>query len=68
MRNLTRREQEVLLFIESYRVKTGVFPSFEEISQQLKLRSNNLAAYYVQALKDKRYLQRVPVSAFAVAH
>ena len=50
---LTKRQKEVLDFVESYSQKKGYSPSFEEIRKRLKLASVSTAHYYISKLKKQ---------------
>lgn len=62
MINLTRREQEVLDYINSYHSKRGFFPTSREINDQFNFRSYKLAAYYLRVLREKKCLKKLKVA------
>jgi repressor LexA len=55
---LTRRQKDVLDFIDSYQVKNGYNPSYEEIAHGLKLSSIATVHKHISALAKKNYLSR----------
>jgi len=56
---LTKRQKEVLDFIEGYSQKRGYSPSFEEIRKRLKLASVSTINFHVSKLKDGGYLGKI---------
>lgn len=55
---LTKRQKQVLDFINNYIAKRDYAPSLEEIKKHLRLSSVSTAHYHVQALQDMGYLQK----------
>jgi repressor LexA len=55
---LTRRQKDVLDFIDSYQVENGYNPSYEEIAHGLKLSSIATVHKHISALAKKNYLSR----------
>lgn len=55
---ITKRQKQVLDFINSYSKKCGFAPSLEEIKKQLKLRSVSTIHQHIGALEAKGYLQK----------
>jgi len=55
---LTRRQKDVLDFIDSYQVENGYNPSYEEIANGLKLSSIATVHKHISALAKKNYLSR----------
>jgi repressor LexA len=55
---LTRRQKEVLDFIESFVRENGYSPSYEEIAQGLKLASLATVHKHLSALETKHYVRR----------
>ena len=53
---LTKRQKEVLDFVESYSQKKGYAPSFEEIRKRLKLASVSTIHFHISKLKEGGYL------------
>lgn len=55
---LTRRQKDILDFVQSYEKKKGVAPSLKEIGQHFSLSSLSTIHHHVKALKDKGYLYK----------
>jgi repressor LexA len=55
---LTRRQKEVLDFIEGFVRENGYSPSYEEIAQGLKLASLATVHKHLSALETKHYVRR----------
>ena len=55
---VTKRQQQVLDFIEKYQEKNKYSPSLEEIQRKFKLASVSTAHYYIKQLKNKGYLSK----------
>jgi repressor LexA len=55
---LTRRQKDVVDFIDSFIRQHGYSPSFEEIAEALGLASLATVHKHIQALEAKRYLHR----------
>jgi len=55
---LTRRQKDVLDFIDNYQVQNGYNPSYEEIAHGLKLSSIATVHKHISALAKKNYLSR----------
>lgn len=55
---LTKRQKEVLDFIEKYRSKKKYSPSLEEIRRRFKLASVSTAHFHVKKLEELGYLDR----------
>lgn len=60
MRDLTRRQQQVLDFIVSSQQAQGVPPSLREIAGHFRFRSMTAAADHVRALRRKGFLEGQP--------
>src|SRR3989344_3280551 len=56
---LTKRQKEVLDFVESYSQKKGYSPSFEEIRKRLKLASVSTIHFHISKLKEGGYLGNI---------
>ena len=54
----TKRQKQVLDFIEKYKIKKRYAPSLEEIRKQFKLASVSTAYFHVKKLEDLGYLNR----------
>jgi len=55
---LTRKQYELLVFIERYLKQTGFSPSFEEMKEALDLKSKSGIHRLVSALEERGYLAR----------
>ena len=55
---VTKKQQQVLDFIEKYQKKNKYSPTLEEIQRKFKLASVSTAHYYIQQLKDKKLLSK----------
>ena len=55
---ITKKQQQVLDFVEKSQKKHKYSPSLEEIQRHFKLASVSTAHYYIQQLKNKGYLSK----------
>jgi repressor LexA len=55
---LTRKQYELLIYIDSYLKRTGYSPSFEEMKEALNLRSKSGIHRLISALEERNYLGR----------
>jgi repressor LexA len=55
---LTRKQYELLIYIDSYLKRTGYSPSFEEMKGALKLKSKSGIHRLISALEERDYLGR----------
>lgn len=55
---ITKRQKQVLEFINSFKKKKGFSPSLEEIKKHLKLSSVSTAHHHVKNLQDKGFLSK----------
>src|SRR5580658_10204816 len=55
---LTRKQHELLMFIDSHLRETGFSPSFEEMKDALQLRSKSGIHRLITALEERGFLQR----------
>jgi len=55
---LTRKQHELLLFIDEHLKMTGFSPSFEEMKQALQLRSKSGIHRLISALEERGFLRR----------
>lgn len=55
---ITKKQQQVLDFIEKYQKKNKYSPTLEEIQRKFKLASVSTAHYYIQQLKNKKLLSK----------
>jgi repressor LexA len=63
---LTRKQQELLAFIDERLQADGVSPSFEEMKDALQLRSKSGVHRLVNALEERRFIRRLPNRARAL--
>ena len=64
---LTKRQKEVLGFVENYSQKKGYAPSFEEIRKRLRLASVSTVHFHVSKLKSGGYLGKIDNKARAIS-
>jgi site-specific DNA-methyltransferase (adenine-specific) len=64
---LTKRQKEVLNFINNYIQKKGYAPSFEEIRKRLKLASVSTVHFHVQNLQKGSWLTKLDNTARAIS-
>src|SRR3989338_11422811 len=64
---LTKRQKQVLDFVESYSQKKGYAPSFEEIRKRLKLASVSTVNFHISKLKAGGYLGKIDNKARAIS-
>lgn len=55
---LTRKQYELLIYIDSYLKRTGYSPSFEEMKEALRLKSKSGIHRLISALEERDYLGR----------
>ncbi len=63
---LTKRQKEILDFVENYSQKKGYSPSFEEIRKRLKLASVSTIHFHISKLKEGGYLGKTENKARAI--
>ena len=64
---LTKRQKEVLDFVERYSQKKGYSPSFEEIRKRFKLASVSTIHFHISKLKEGGYLGKTENKARAIS-
>lgn len=64
---ITKRQREVLDFIQLYSKKKGYAPSLEDICKHFKLSSVSTAHFHVSKLKKEGYLERLKNRARAIS-
>ena len=52
----TLRQREILDFVVSHKITSGVFPSTRKIQHQFRFKSQNAAVCHLQALVRRRLL------------
>ncbi|WBH16217.1 transcriptional repressor LexA [Sphingomonas radiodurans] len=63
---LTRKQHELICFIEDRLIETGVSPSFEEMKEALDLKSKSGVHRLISALEERGFLRRLPNRARAL--
>lgn len=63
---LTRKQQELLRFIDERLKADGVSPSFEEMKEALQLRSKSGVHRLINALEERSFIRRLPNRARAL--
>lgn len=63
---LTRKQQELLVFIDQRLKSDGVSPSFEEMKEALNLKSKSGVHRLINALEERRFIRRLPNRARAL--
>ncbi len=63
---LTRKQQELLSFIDDRLRTDGVSPSFEEMKEALQLRSKSGVHRLINALEERSFIRRLPNRARAL--
>ena len=58
MSTITKRQKQILDYINGFSKKHGYSPSFEEIAKHFRLRAVSGIHQHIQALKDKGYLSK----------
>ncbi len=63
---LTRKQQELLLYINTKLSESGVSPSFEEMKEALDLKSKSGVHRLISALEERGFIRRLPNRARAL--
>jgi repressor LexA len=63
---LTRKQQELLIFIDERLKSDGVSPSFEEMKDALSLKSKSGVHRLINALEERAFIRRLPNRARAL--
>src|ERR1700712_4092544 len=63
---LTRKQHELICFINDRLADTGVSPSFEEMKDALDLKSKSGVHRLISALEERQFLRRLPNRARAL--
>ena len=63
---LTKKQRDLLVFINDYTQKTGLSPSFEEMKSGLELKSKSGIHRLINALVERGFLERLPNKARAL--
>lgn len=60
MKELTKRQEEILTFVENHEWKNGYWPSIREIQDKFGFKSTNAVMGHLRALEKKGALERIP--------
>ena len=63
---LTRKQHELLVYINDYLAKSGVSPSFDEMKDALDLKSKSGIHRLITGLEERGFLRRLPHRARAL--
>jgi repressor LexA len=63
---LTGRQRQLVLFIQDYHEKHGIYPSFDEMRAALELKSKSGIHRLVSGLEERGYLRRLAYRARAI--
>jgi repressor LexA len=63
---LTRKQHELICFINDRLIETGVSPSFEEMKEALDLKSKSGVHRLISALEERQFIRRLPNRARAL--
>src|ERR1017187_8036766 len=66
MNELTRKQQQILDFIQKWQRTDGATPTFQEIADQFGFRSLNSVTEHVRLLRQKGFLESEPGKARAL--
>ena len=63
---LTRKQHELICFIQDRLSETGISPSFEEMKEALELKSKSGVHRLISALEEREFIRRLPNRARAL--
>ena len=63
---LTKKQNELLIYINQNLRETGVAPSYEEMKEALDLRSKSGIHRLINALEERGFIRRLPHRARAI--
>src|SRR6476620_9503051 len=63
---LTRKQHQLICFIEDKLAETGISPSFEEMKEALALKSKSGVHRLISALEERGFIRRLPNRARAL--
>ena len=63
---LTKKQRELLLFLEERIAQSGVTPSFEEMKNKVGLKSKSGIHRLISALEDRGFIKKLPFKARAI--
>ena len=65
IRELTKRQNEILNYIQDYIIKYGYSPTIQEISDNFEISATS-ASHHIQSLERKNYISRTPAIARSI--
>ena len=63
---LTKKQRELLLFLEDRISQTGITPSFEEMMKKVRLKSKSGIHRLISALEERGFIKKLPFKARAI--
>ena len=63
---LTKKQRELLMFLEERISQSGVTPSFEEMKDKIGLKSKSGIHRLISALEDRGFIKKLPFKARAI--
>lgn len=66
MQTITKKQKNVLDFIQSYKSENGISPTIKEISKKLKLKAVSTVHEHIKSLEEKGYLSKSENSARSI--
>ena len=63
---LTKKQRELLLFLEDRISRTGITPSFEEMMKKARLKSKSGIHRLISALEERGFIKKLPFKARAI--
>ena len=63
---LTRKQRELLVFLEERISQSGITPSFEEMKEKVGLKSKSGIHRLISALEDRGFIKKLPFKARAI--
>ena len=63
---LTKKQRELLLFLEDRISETGITPSFEEMMKKARLKSKSGIHRLISALEERGFIKKLPFKARAI--
>ena len=63
---LTKKQHELLVFLEKRISQSGITPSFEEMKNKVGLKSKSGIHRLISALEDRGFIKKLPFKARAI--
>src|SRR3954453_7259114 len=63
---LTRKQHDLLVYVDKRLAETGISPSFEEMKDALDLKSKSGVHRLISALEERHFIRRLPNRARAL--